>query len=63
MMAPSILAVEPRTQPQKVRCDCCSTPVAEVRGTDLVIRSKHMGEIHITKLSIVRLIELLERAA
>jgi hypothetical protein len=62
-VAPQIVAVEQRVRPEYVRCDCCSTPIAEIRGAELVIRSKHMGEVHVTKLSIVRLMELLERAA
>lgn len=36
-------------------CDKCGTPVAELIGGLLVIKSKHHGEQHITVLNLVTL--------
>jgi hypothetical protein len=50
-VAASILSVGKRT----MICDGCGTPVAELIGGFLVIKSKHHGEQHITVLNLVSL--------
>jgi hypothetical protein len=37
--------------PTKVQCSKCNTPVAEVVGGSLIIRSKHHGTRHVTAFS------------
>ena len=38
--------------PIKVNCAECSTPIAEIVGGSLVIKSKHHGERHTTSISL-----------
>ena len=40
---------------QAIICDKCGTPVAELAGGLLIIRSKHHGENHLTVLNLVSL--------
>ena len=40
---------------QPVFCSHCGTPVAELVGGMLIIRSKHHGENHVTVLNLVSL--------
>ena len=49
--------------PNPVRCAECGTPVAEVQGETLVIRSKHHGDQHVTVITLDELRRLLEREA
>ncbi len=35
-----------------IRCDECNTPVAELRGEVLVIRSRHFGQTHVTTIPV-----------
>ena len=46
--------------PEHVRCAECGTPVAEVQGEALVIRSVHHGDRHVTVLSLAELRRLIE---
>jgi len=46
--------------PNPIRCAECGTPVAEVQGNNVLIRSKHHGETHVTVLSLDELRRLLE---
>lgn len=46
--------------PEHVRCAECGTPVAEVQGEALVIRSTHHGDKHVTVLSLAELRRLIE---
>ena len=48
--------------PARIRCAECGTPVAEVQGGALVIRSIHHGNGHVTVLSWDELRRLLEHA-
>lgn len=40
---------------QTMICDGCGTPVAELIGGLLIIKSKHHGEQHITVLNLISL--------
>jgi len=40
---------------QAIICDKCGTPIAELAGGFLIIRSKHHGESHLTVLNLVAL--------
>ena len=42
---------------QKIKCAECGTPVAEVQGNELVIRTQHHGREHITVLSLLSLVK------
>lgn len=39
-----------------IRCDECNTPVAELRGEVLVIRSRHFGQTHVTTIPLRQLL-------
>lgn len=41
--------------PIKMHCAECSTPIAEIMGGSLIIRSKHHGEKHTTSIAISEL--------
>jgi uncharacterized protein with PIN domain len=51
------------TQPQYIRCDQCRTPIAEVQNGALIIRSRHMGGVHVTVIPLERLTALLAESA
>lgn len=42
-------------QSKKVRCSDCGTPVAEMQGSVLLIKSKHHGEAHVTTIYLSQL--------
>lgn len=46
--------------PIKLLCAECNTPVAEVSGGSLVIKSKHHGEKHTTSISISELNKIIQ---
>lgn len=41
-----------------VKCEHCSSHVAEIEGDELVIRSRHYGQAHVTRLKLVALAEM-----
>ena len=43
---------------QKVRCSDCNTPIFQVEGGSLIIKSKHHGERHLTAISLGELINI-----
>lgn len=55
----------PRAEPPDavLRCDCCATPLAVIRDGHVEIRQRHHGEVHVTRLSVERLVDLLRRRA
>lgn len=62
-MAAQDVRVGRKPSAEYLRCDECNTPVAEVRGDTLVIRSRHNREEHVTILRIADLVDLLRKAA
>lgn len=39
-----------------IYCDCCDSPVAELRGDLLIVRAKHHGRRHTTLVSLAELV-------
>lgn len=50
------------TEQGHVKCACCTRNAVRVVGATLQIASRHDGQSHITTLSIVELIQLLDKS-
>ena len=46
-----------------VICRDCNTPVAQLQGSDLIIKNKHHGVVHETVLTIDSLLDLIAASA
>ncbi len=53
---------EPRSRPAKhgtlVYCGCCNTPILEVRGNSIIIKSRHLGREHVSCIPLEMLYNL-----
>lgn len=58
-VSPGLSAFGVIMQPYKIQCAECNTPVAEIAGGSLIIRSKHHSKRHVTAFSKQDLINLL----
>ena len=46
-----------------VICQGCNTPVAQLQGSDLIIKNKHHGTVHETTLTLESLLNLIAASA
>jgi hypothetical protein len=52
---------EQPTQTIRLYCDCCAMPIATIDGAELIIRARHHGEHHATRIKLADLLKLLSR--
>lgn len=57
---PSTSRIGIALNPTKVLCAECNTPIAEVNGGSLIIRSKHHSQRHVTHIALNDLNQLIQ---